>query len=82
MTKKVVLNNFEDLVEVFPQMTLAHVIDVYKQVQKSIVYYENQLKTCPQEEWEHNLERLEDCHKTDAFLSGYLAKCCCQMCGF
>ena len=82
MTKKVVIKNFNDLVEVFPNMTLAHIIDVYKQVQNAIAFYDNQLKTCPQEEKEHVWELLEDSLKADAFLSGYLAKCYCRTCGF
>lgn len=82
MTKKVVIKNFNDLVEVFPNMTLAHIIDVYKQVQNAIAFYDKQYQTCSQEEKKHTLELLEDSLKADAFLSSYLAKCYCQMCGF
>ena len=81
MTKKVVLRNFDDLVEVFPNMTLAHIIDLYKQVQNAIAYYDEQLRTCPQEEREQVWEQLEDGLKADAFLSGYLARYACKLCG-
>lgn len=81
MTKKVVLKNFDDLVEIFPNMTLAHIIDVYKQVQETIAILTEQMETCPQEEREHVWELLEDSLKADAFLSGYLARYACKLCG-
>ena len=76
-TKTVKLKNFDDLVEAFPKMTLAQIIDVYKQVQCAIDYLDAKLRECPECEREEVFGQLQEHAKADVLLSGYLARYCC-----
>lgn len=82
MVKKVVLNNFDDLVEAFPNMTLSQIIGLYKQVIGTVNELESIIEEHPEKDHTELVHRLEDSIKAEAFLSTYLARYCCKLCGF
>lgn len=81
--KRLVLRNFDDLVAVFPNMTLHQIICVYTEANR-VIKKVNRLidKNCPKYSHEELLERLTDALKIDAFLGTYLARVCCQQNGY
>lgn len=81
--KQLVLRNFDDLVTVFPDMSLCQIIRLYKQIQNSIKNIELQLSICNVPRRREELNRdLIDHLKADAFLGTYLAKYFCRVNGY
>lgn len=81
--KRLVLRNFDDLLTVFPNMTLHQIICVYSDANKAIKNVSELMKAnSPKYSQEELSERLEDALKIDAFLGTYLARVCCQQNGY
>ena len=81
--KRVIIKSFEDLVSVFPSMTLSNIIAVYLQVQEAIDNITARLNMCTDSDLYDDLEEsLVDNMKADAFLSTYLARLFCKQNGF
>lgn len=80
--KRVTIKNFDELVTVFPSLTVNQIIVLYRAVLDMIDVVECKLGSASHEESNTLVKQLEDLIKADALLSGYLARYCCQLCGF
>lgn len=82
MSKKVVLTSFEDLVEVFPSLNLSQIMQLYQDVLGTVHSIERIIEKYPEKDHTDLVLRMQDSIKAETFLSGYLARYCCKLCGF
>ncbi len=78
-----VIKSFEELLEIFPSMTMPQVIMTYISGLKHIKEINDALGICTDERHQEALlGQLTPYLEADAFLSGYLARCYCDMRGY
>lgn len=78
-----VIRSVEELVEVFPSMTMPQVIMTYISGLKRIKEINDALGICTDEEHQDALlGQLAPYLEADTFLAGYLARCYCHMRGY
>ncbi len=81
-TQVVRIKSFEELLEVFPSMSMPQVILLYKSVVRHIERINESLGICTDEAHQNSLlDSLEPLLKANDFLSGYLARCYCKLRG-
>ena len=81
--KRHVIKNFEELMEVFPSLTMAQIINVYMGLQERIARISFLMEVGSERYSPDILENnWIDCMKSDAFLSTYLARAYCIQNGF
>lgn len=78
-----VIKSFEELLEVFPSMTMPQVITTYISGLEHIKKINDSLGICTDGQHQDALlGQLAPYLEADAFLSGYLARCYCKMLGY
>lgn len=82
MKQTLIIKDFDELVAVFPHMSLHQIISLYQSVLGTINTIESRIANEPNKDHSAMVERLQDAVKTEAFLSSYLARYCCKLCGF
>lgn len=78
-----VIKSFEELLEVFPSMTMPQVIMTYISGLRHIKEINDALGICTEEHHQNVLlDQLSLYLEADTFLAGYLARCFCKMRGY
>lgn len=78
-----VITSVEELIEVFPSMTMPQVIMTYISGLKHIKEINDALGICTDGQHQDALlEQLAPYLEADTFLAGYLARCYCKMRGY
>lgn len=84
-TKRVVIKNLDDLVEIFPNMRLSQIIHLYIIGLNRIKYYNKQIRfdaSPDDEELNAILDKISFYLEITDFLAGYLARCFCHQNGY
>lgn len=78
-----VIRSVEELIEVFPSMTMPQVIMTYISGLKRIKEINDMLGICTVgQQQDFLLDQLAPYLEADNFLAGYLARCFCEMRGY
>ncbi len=81
--KKTRITSLDQLIEIFPSLTQAQIIDLYLSVLKRVKHLDWMAgKVKEKEKAQDILDKWSFCMDCAEFLSGYLARCYCELCGF
>lgn len=81
--KKTRITSLDQLIEIFPSLTQAQIIDLYLSALKRVKHLDCMAGKVKEKEKTYDImDKLSFYTDCAEFLAGYLARCYCELCGF
>ena len=81
--QKTTLKDLDDLIEIFPSMTMPQIIKLYLKALRRMKYYGDQIEEgMDSERLDWLLEKISFYDPFATYLGGYLARCYCDHLGY